>query len=304
MAVTPLNSLNAFVAVARKLSYAAAARELGVSTSALSQSVRQLEQRVGLPLLQRTSRSVALTEAGQRLLQNAGPAIDQALDSLRTVTAEPGEVSGRIRMTVPSMATELVLSRLVPAFVKKFPKIELEVRVEGRLIDAVAEGYDAGIRLIEAIDRDMVHVRLSPAARFVVVGSPDYLERQGEPQKPEDLLRHECICMRSAVDRPLYAWELERGKKTWRIPVRGSVITNDTTFMRALATAGVGLMYSFEPLVQAELASGKLRVVLEPYAAHVPGLFLYFPSRAQVSPALKTFVEFVREELKAGKSKR
>ena len=299
MAVTPLNSLNAFVAVARKLSYAAAARELGVSTSALSQSVRQLEQRVGLPLLQRTSRSVALTDAGTRLLQNAGPAIDQALDSLRTVTAEPGEVSGRIRMTVPAMATELVLNKLVPSFVKKFPKVELEIRVESRLIDAVAEGYDAGIRLIEAIDRDMVHVRLSPPARFVVAGSPGYLERHGAPQKPEDLLHHECICMRSSVDRPLYAWELERGKKTWRVPVRGSVITNDPVFMRALASEGAGLIYTFEPSIEAELSSGKLRVVLEQYAAEVPGLFLYFPSRAQVSPALKAFVEFARDEMKS-----
>ncbi|PZR14923.1 MAG: LysR family transcriptional regulator [Archangium gephyra] len=298
MAVTPLNSLNAFVAVARKLSYAAAARELGVSTSALSQSVRQLEQRVGLPLLQRTSRSVALTDAGQRLLQNAGPAIDQALDSLKTVTAEPGEVSGRIRMTVPGMATELVLNKLVPPFVRKFPKVELEIRVEGRLIDAVAEGYDAGIRLIEAIDRDMVHVRLSPAARFVVAASPAYLERNGTPQKPEDLLQHECIGMRTAIDRPLYAWELERGKKTWRVPVRGSIVSNDPVFMRSLAVSGVGLIYSFEPSIEAELSSGKLRLVLESYAAEVPGLFLYFPSRAQVSPALKAFVEFARDEMK------
>lgn len=298
MAVTPLNSLNAFVAVARKLSYAAAARELGVSTSALSQSVRQLEQRIGLPLLQRTSRSVALTDAGQRLLQNAGPAIDQALDSLKTVTAEPGEVSGRIRMTVPGMATEVVLNKLVPPFVRKFPKVELEIRVEGRLIDAVAEGYDAGIRLIEAIDRDMVHVRLSPAARFVVAASPAYLERNGTPQKPEDLLQHECIGMRTAVDRPLYAWELERGKKTWRVPVRGSIVSNDPVFMRSLAVSGVGLIYSFEPSIEAELSSGKLRLVLEAYAAEVPGLFLYFPSRAQVSPALKAFVEFARDEMK------
>lgn len=303
MAVTPLNSLNAFVAVARKLSYAAAARELGVSTSALSQSVRQLEQRVGLPLLQRTSRSVALTDAGQRLLANAGPAIDQALDSLKTVTAAPGEVSGRIRMTVPAMATELVLNKLVPAFVRKFPKVELEIRVEGRLVDAVAEGYDAGIRLIEAIDKDMVHVRLIPAARFVVVGSPTYLEAHGVPQKPEDLLHHECLGIRSAPDRPLYAWELERGKKTWRVPVRGQVVTNDKVFMTSLAVSGVGLLYAFEPSIEAELASGTLKIVLEPYAAEVPGLFLYFPSRAQVSPALKAFVDFAREETKT-RSKR
>lgn len=294
MAVTPLNSLNGFVAVARKLSYAGAARELGVSTSALSQSVRQLEERVGVPLLQRTSRSVALTDAGRRLLDHAGPAIDQALESLKSVTATPGAVTGRIRMTVSAMAALHVLSKVVPGFVEAHPGIELDIRVDNRLVDAVAEGYDAGIRLIESIDRDMVHVRLCPPGRFVVLGAPAYFERHGTPQKPEDLLQHACICIRSAPDRPTYAWELERGKKSWRVPVKGPVVTNDSTFMHRLAVAGVGLLYAFEPTVAEDVKRGALRVVLESYAADVPGLFLYFPSRAQVSPALKAFVEYVR----------
>jgi DNA-binding transcriptional LysR family regulator len=299
MAFTPLNALNAFVAVARRLSYASAAKDLGVSTSALSQSVRQLEQRLGVTLLTRTSRNVALTDAGKRLLDNAGPAVDQALESLKAVKAKRGEVTGRVRLTVPTAAVALVLARLLPRFVERHPKVEVDVRVEDRLVNTVAEGLDAGIRLIESIDRDMVHVRLSAPGRIVVVGAPSYLERRGVPQKPADLLEHDCVCMRLAPSGDPWAWELERGKKTWRVPVRGPVTTNNFELMRILAVAGIGLYYALEPTIADELARGSLRVVLEPYAPAVPGLFLYFPSRAQVSPALKAFVDVAREVVRA-----
>jgi DNA-binding transcriptional LysR family regulator len=304
MAFTPLNSLNAFVAVARRLSYAAAAKELGVSTSALSQSVRQLEERLDVTLLTRTSRSVALTDAGQRLLDNAGPAVDQALESLKTVKAKLGEVTGRVRLSVPTAAVNLVLASLLPRFVQKFPKVEVEVRVDDRFVDTVAEGLDAGIRLIEAIDRDMVHIRLSPPARLVVAGAPSYLKSRGIPQKPADLLQHDCIGMRFGNTGELWAWELERGKRTWRVPVRGPVSTNNFELMRRLAVSGVGLLYALEPTIASELKSGQLCVLLAPYAPAVPGLFLYFPSRAQVSPALKAFVDCAQRELKTGRQKR
>lgn len=295
MAFTPLNALNAYIAVARRRSYAAAAKDLGVSTSALSQSVRQLEERLGVPLLTRTSRSVALTDAGRRLLDHAGPAVDQALESLKTVKAKLGEVTGRVRLTVPTAAVPLVLGYVLAKFVEQYPKVEVEVHVENRFVDAVAEGFDAGIRLIEAIDRDMVHVRLTGSMRVVVAGAPSYLDRRGIPQKPTELLQHDCICMRWTSSGEPWAWELERGKKTWRVPVRGPVTTNNSELMRTLAVAGVGLCYALEPLIADELARGELRVVLEPYAPEVPGLFLYYPSRAQVSPALKAFVELMRE---------
>jgi DNA-binding transcriptional LysR family regulator len=295
MAFTPLNALNAFIAVARRRSFAAAARDLGVSTSALSQSVRQLEGRLNVSLLTRTSRNVALTDAGQRLLENAGPAVEQALESLKTITAKPGEITGRVRLTVPAIAISLILGRLIPAFVRRYPKVELDVRVEDRFVNIVAEGLDAGIRLIEAIDRDMVQVRLSPAERVVVAAAPSYLERRGVPQKPEDLLQHDCICVRWASSGPSWAWELERGKKTWRVPVTGPVTTNDSELMRVLAVSGVGLVYTMESNLSDDLARGRLRVVLEPYAPRVPGMFLYFPSGAQVSPALRAFVGVARE---------
>ena len=295
MAFTPLNALHSFLAVARRRSFAGAARDLGVSTSALSQSVRQLETRLGVTLLTRTSRSVALTDAGQRLLENAGPAVDQALESLKTATARRGEVTGRVRLTVPNSAVGLVLNALLPRFLERFPEVDLDVHVEDRFVDMVAEGMDAGIRLIEAIDRDMVHVRLSSPCRIVVVGAPAYLERRGVPQKPADLLQHDCLCMRLAPSGDPWAWELERGKKSFRVPVRGPVITNSFELRRSLAVAGAGLFYAMEPTIADDLARGRLRVVLEGYAPEVPGLFLYFPSRAQVSPALKAFVEVARE---------
>lgn len=295
MAFTPLNALSAFIAVARRRSFAGAARDLGISTSALSQSVRQLEARLGTTLLTRTSRTVALTDAGQRLLEHSGPAVDQALESLRTVAARPGEITGRVRLTVPSLAVPLIVARLLPRFAERYPRVEVEVQAENRLVNVVAEGFDAGIRLSEVIERDMVQVRLTAPGRFVVAGAPSYLARRGVPQKPQDLLHHDCICVRPSISTARYAWELERGAKTWRVPVQGPVTTNDTELMRLLAVAGVGLFYAFEPVIADDVGGDRLRVVLEPYAASVPGFFLYFPSRAQVSPALRAFVDVARE---------
>jgi DNA-binding transcriptional LysR family regulator len=295
MAFTPLNALSSFIAVARRRSFAAAARDLGVSTSALSQSVRQLEARLGVTLLTRTSRSVALTDAGQRLIENAGPAVDQALESLKTVSAHAGEVTGRVRLSVPTVSVALVMARLVPRFLERHPKVEIEVQSENRFVDVVAEGFDAGIRLSEAIERDMVQVRLTEPGRFVVTAAPSYLARRGVPETPSDLLQHDCLCIRSEVGGARYAWELERGRKTWRVPVRGPVTTNDPELLRLLAEAGVGLLYTIEARVADELRRGTLRVVLEPYAAEVPGFFLYFPSRSQVSPAFRAFVDVARE---------
>ncbi len=295
MAFTPLNALNAFLAVARRRSFAGAARDLGVSTSALSPSVRQLEARLGVALLTRTTRTVALTEPGQRLLENAAAAVDQALESLKTVSARPGEVTGRVRLSVPDVAVPLVLARLLPGFAERHPRVEVEVYVENRFVNIVAEGLDAGIRLTEAIERDMVQVRLTGPGRFVVAGAPSYLSRRGTPREPKDLLHHDCIGIRTSPAGARYAWELERGRKAWRVPVQGPVTTNDPDLMRLLAVAGMGLLYTLEAQIGDDLRRGTLRLVLEPYAAGVPGFFLYFPSRAQVSPALRAFVDVARE---------
>ena len=297
MAFTPLNALNSFIAVAHRRSFAAAAKDLGISTSALSQSVRQLEERLGVALLTRTSRSVALTDAGRRLFENAGPAVEQALESLKTVTAKPGEITGRVKITVPSAAVSLVLRRLVPAFVARYPKVDLDIRVDRHFVNIVDEGFDAGVRLVEAIDRDMIHVRLSAPGRFVVVGAPSYLKRRGVPQKPTDLMQHDCLYWTIANGTP-WAWELERGKKVWRVPVRGPVTTNDNVLLQTLAIEGVGLHYGLESEVADDIKRKKLKVVLEPYAPSIPGLFLYFPNRLRVSPAFRAFVDVAREIVK------
>jgi DNA-binding transcriptional LysR family regulator len=295
MKSAPFPQLQAFLAVARLRSFSSAARELGVSRSAMSQAVRQLEQQLGVVLLVRTTRSVSLTEAGKRLVETAGPALGQVLGAMTEVSARPGEAVGRLRLSVPRTAVPFVVEPVLPTFRARHPRVEVEVVVEERFVDVVTEGYDAGVRLSEAIERDMVQVRLTDPFRFVVVGSPRYLERHGTPQRPEDLLRHQCLTFRSPTTGALYAWELERGRRNWRVPVRGSIVTNDHTVAVSLAAEGLGLAYAFEPAVMDRLRSKRLVRVLEAYAPTVPGYFLYFPSRAQSSTPLRLFVEAARE---------
>ncbi len=287
--------LHVFLAVARLRSFTGAARELGVSRSAVSQAVRQLEEQLRVVLLARTTRSVALTDAGRRLVEGAAPGLAQALAALTDVSAKPGEAVGRLRLTVPRMSVPFVIDPVVPAFRARHPRVEIEIAIEERLVDIVAEGYDAGVRESEAIERDMVQVRLTDPFRFVVVGTPDYLARHGTPERPEDLLRHECITFRSKTTGTLYAWELERGRRSWRVPVRGGLVTNDGVLAVSMAERGLGLAYAFEPSVKEQLRAGRLRCVLEPYAATIPGYFLYFPSRAQRSAPLRLFVEAAKE---------
>lgn len=296
MAFTPLNALNQFLEVARRRSFSAAAKELGISSSALSQSVRQLEARLGVTLLSRTTRSVALTEAGRRLFEQASPAVNQALEAMKNTSSQRGTVTGKVRLTVPDIAVLPVITPLVPRFAERYPEVEVEIQVDNQRIDIVAEGFDGGIRLEEFLERDMVHVRLTEASRFIVVGAPSYLERRGVPRRPKDLLTHDCICYRFGTGAS-YAWELEQGKKTWRVPVRGPFTCNNERLMITMAQEGLGLLYAFEPSVAAQLKLGTLRLVLEPYAAHVPGLFLFFPSRTQVSPAFRAFLDTAREVL-------
>jgi DNA-binding transcriptional LysR family regulator len=193
------------------------------------------------------------------------------------------------------MAVPFVIEPVLPAFRARHPRVAVEVVIDDRFVDIVAEGYDAGVRLSESIERDMVQVRLTDPFRFVVVGSPDYLARHGTPDRPEELLRHECLTFRSQTTGALYAWELERGRRNWRVPVRGGVVTGDGQLMASLAEQGVGLVYAFEPMVREQLRTGRLRCVLERYSPTVPGFFLYFPSVARRSAPLRHFVEVAKE---------
>jgi DNA-binding transcriptional LysR family regulator len=290
-----LPHLQSFLVVARRQSFSIAARELGVSRSAVSQAVRHLEEHLRVVLLARTTRSVALTDAGRRLVDGAGPSLAQVAAALAEVSAQPGETVGRVRLSVPRAAVPFVIDPVLPTFRARHPRVEVEVVIEDRFVDVVAEGYDAGVRLSEAIERDMVQVRLTDAFRFVVVGSPGYLARHGTPERPEDLLRHECITFRSQTTGALYAWELERGRRNWRVPVRGGVVSSDGRLNASLAEQGLGLAYALEPMVLEQLRARRLKVVLERYAPTVPGFFLYFPSVARRSAPLRLFVEAAKE---------
>jgi DNA-binding transcriptional LysR family regulator len=181
----------------------------------------------------------------------------------------------------------MVIAPMLPTFRARYPRVEIELVLEDRLADVVAEGYDAGIRLDEFVERDMVAVRLTESFRFIVVGTPAYLREHGTPERPDDLAKHECITFSSGTTGALYAWELERGKNTWRVQARGGVVSNDGLACVSLAEQGLGLAYAMEPLVLEQLRSGTLQRVLEPYASAVPGFFLYFPSRAQRSAPLR-----------------
>ncbi len=290
-----LPQLQVFLAVARAHSFTAAARELGVTPSAVSQAVRQLESELRVVLMARTTRSVSLTEAGRRLVEQTGPGLGQVLGALDGARAQPGELVGRLKLTVPRVAAPYVITPVLPTFVERHPRVDVEVVFEERLVDIVAEGYDAGVRLTEAIERDMVQVRLTQAFRFVVAGAPSYLAKRGTPRKPEELLQHDCITPRSQTTGELARWELERGRRTWRVPVRGPVVADDADVRLGLAEAGVGLVYGMEPRIKASVRAGRLKVVLDDFAPAVPGFFLYFPSRAQSSPALRAFVDIAKE---------
>jgi DNA-binding transcriptional LysR family regulator len=295
----PTAQLQALLAVARARSFTGAGRELGVSRSAVSQSVQQLEERLRVVLVQRTTRSVSLTDAGRRLVEKVGPAFAQTAAALAEVEAKPGEVVGRLRLSVPHAAVPLIIEPVLPTFRERHPRVEVEIVLDERFVDIVARGFDAGIRLSESIDRDMVHVRLTAGFRFLVVGAPSYFAKRGRPQHPKDLLEHECLTFRSATTGALYAWELERGRKSWRVPVRGGIITNDGLLCSTLAKRGLGLAYLPETWVRDQLSRGDLEMVLEAYAPTVPGYFLYFPSRDQRSAPLRHFIETAKELLLA-----
>jgi DNA-binding transcriptional LysR family regulator len=293
-----LPQLSIFLAVARHKSFSGAARELGVSTSAVSQAVRQLEGLLRLTLLQRTTRAVALTGEGRRLVESAAEPVKQALLALSSAGAKQGEVFGSVKLSVPQAASAWVLEPVVPVFRARYPRITLEVVVRERATDFVAEGFDATFEVAEFIDRDLVSVRLTEPFKFFAAGSPGYFAKHGMPRKPEDLLEHDCIGFRGPAGAALYPWEFQRGRRTWKVPVRGGLVTNNFEFCVAMAVLGQGLAYVADISVKDQLRDGRLVAALESHAATEPGIFLCYPNRAQRSPALRLFVETTKEVLR------
>lgn len=289
-----LDGVEAFLRVADRKSFRAAADDLGVSPSAVSQTVRALEDRLGIPLLTRTTRSVGLTEAGQHFLDRARPAFAEltaAYEAARTLAGRP---AGLLRLNMMRAIAPHLVDTALAGFVATYPDVEVEICAEDGLVDLVAGGFDAGIRLGELLQADMVAVRLSPPFRFVVVGSPDYIARCGRPERPADLRRHACI--RTRLGRGSIApWEFMDGNRPVEVAVNGPLIFNDYAANTAAALKGVGLAYVAEPMVEEHLSEGRLEVVLDDYAPRSSGVYLYYPSRTQMLPKLRAFVDYVRE---------
>ncbi|GJE12265.1 MULTISPECIES: LysR family transcriptional regulator [Methylobacterium] len=296
-----LADLGTFLAIARHRSFRRAGLELGVSASALSHALKAMEARLGVRLVNRTSRSVTLTAAGEDLLASLDApfaAIGSALDVLNQ-HREPTKATGRIRLNVLEHASTLLLAPVLPLFHDRHPMIEVDVRVSNDLLDVVEAGADAGIRYGGTIPQDMVARRLSADLRWVVVGAPAYLDRHGTPDHPRDLAAHRCLRIRLG-DESLYRWEFEGADGQIALDVPGAVTLDNTQFALSLAAAGGGLTYLPEACVGPSVARGELRVVLADWAPLGPGFHLYYPGRRQLPTGLRLLIDLIRERAPLG----
>lgn len=291
---TDLNDIVAFLAVARQRSFTRAAAQLGVSQSALSQTLRGLEARLGLRLLTRTTRSVAPTEAGERLLHAAGPRLDEIDAELAALSELRDKPAGTIRITAHDHAVRSILWPALQKFLPDYPDIKVELVIDYGLTDIVAERYDAGVRTGEMVAKDMIAVRIGPDMRSAVVGAPSYFAKRPKPKRPQDLTVHACINLRLPTHGGLYAWEFGKGGRELRVRVEGQLVLNGTTPMLDAAMAGFGLAYVPEESVREFLADGRLIRVLADWCPSYPGYHLYYPSRRQPTPAFALLVDALR----------
>lgn len=288
-----LNTLSVFVVVAEERSFTRAAKRLGVSPSAMSHAMRGLEERLGVRLLSRTTRSVAPTDAGRDLLAQLRPALSEVHEALDRVAGLRNQPAGRVRLLVPRLAAGTVLAPKLGEFARRYPDVVLDVTTNDSRMDIVAAGFDAGIHFGEYIEKDMIAVRVSPDHKPVIVGSPGYLKSYGKPKSPRDLLRHLCINFRHG-DAGLYRWEFERGRKSLSVAVSDPLIVDDLSLVTRAALDGVGLAYMSEEHAAPHLSEGTLVRVLESWCQPFPGFFLYYPSRRQQPAALSVLIETLR----------
>jgi len=288
-----LDGVEAFLSVAQYRSFRRASAELGVTPSAISQAVRALEARVGAALFIRTTRSVGLTEAGQRFLSRAKPAFEE-LVAASAVARDLGQrPAGLLRLTVPPSVVPILLEPLIASFCQAYPEVEVELSASEHLIDMAAEGFDAGIRLGQFIAADMIAVRLTPPFPFVVVASPDYLRSRKRPERIDDLRQHACLRLRRS-DGSIAPWSFVNGNKAVEVVVAGPVIAGDFPTLLGAATQGLGLAQVPGPVAAASVKAGRLARVLEPFAPMLPGVFLYYPGRRQIMPKLRAFIDHVK----------
>jgi len=285
--------VEAFLSVAQHRNFRRAAAELGVTPSAISQTVRALEARIGAALFIRTTRSVGLTEAGQRFLLHAKPAFDELVVASETARDLGQRPAGLLRLSVPHAVVPLILEPVIGTFCGAYPEVEVEIAASAELVDLAAEGFDAGIRLGQFIAPDMIAVRLTAPFSFLVVGSPEYLRGRKQPKRPDDLRNHACLRMRRS-NGSIAPWSFMDGDKTVEAIVSGPLIAHDYPTLLGAATRGLGLAQLPGPLVKAPIADGRLQALLSRFDVTVPGAFLYYPDRRQVLPKLRAFIEHVR----------
>jgi DNA-binding transcriptional LysR family regulator len=296
-------SLAAFAVVAEERSFTRAAARLGVSPSALSHTMRRLEERLRIQLLARSTRSVSTTEAGERLLARLGPAIEEISSAVEDLGRLLDRPSGHVRITASRTAARMVVAPVLPRFTQTYPEIVVETLIDPALTNIVAQRFDAGIRLGESLEKDVVAVAVTGPLRMAVVGTPHYFAMHPAPATPHDLRKHRGINFRLPTAGTIYKWEFEHRRHKMEVGVDGPLVFDDEDMIINAALAGVGLAYVVEEQVASLLQAGALARVLEDWCPPFPGFFLYYPGRRQVSPALAAFIDAIRVPAKAGKSR-
>lgn len=289
-----LADLTAFSAVATHRSFRRAADALGLSRSALSHSMRALEQDLGIRLLNRTTRSVSPTEAGEQLLSRLGPVLRDLDEALDTVADVAGHPSGTLRINAPENAARLLLKTVVPRFLERYPSMAIDLVAEGRLVDIVEQGFDAGVRLGEALPQDMVSVRIGGDMRFVTVAAPEYLNGRAPLATPDDLRHHQCIRQRLPSGKR-YRWEFQKHGQEVNIDVPGALTLDNNGLMAEAAADGLGIAYVPEPTARAYLVDSRLVTVLEDWCPFIPGLFLYYPGHRHMPAGLRLFIDMLKD---------
>jgi len=289
-----LADLSAFVAIADHRSFRMAASRLGVTPSALSHAMRQLEERLGIRLLNRTTRSVSVTDAGLRLLERLRPAIDQIADALEDLNRERSRPFGRLRIYASHMAAAAVIAPVWARFLSTYPEVHLELQVSEAPTDIVAKGFDAGIGTQDRVAADMIAVRVMGPVKLAAVGAPSYFAQRSRPRTPDDLARHSCVQYRRGADGAVFDWPFERNGKSRKISVDGRIMVNDPDVAVRAAVDGLGIAYTIGALAEPFLRSGQLVRVLEDWSPSFEGLFLYYPGHRQVPAALRAFIDMIR----------
>jgi DNA-binding transcriptional LysR family regulator len=298
-----LDGVEAFLSVAEHRSFRKAAAQLGVTPSAISQAIRTLEARVGAALFIRTTRSVGLTEAGDRFLSRAKPAFEELVAASEIARDLGQRPAGLLRLTVPRSVVPIVLEPLVASFCAEYPEVEVEIAASEEMVDLAAGGFDAGVRMGQFIAADMIAVRLSQPFRFIIVGTPAYLARYGKPERPDDLRQHACLRLRRS-NGAIALWSLNDNNRAIELAVSGPLIANDFPTMLGAAVEGVGLAQVPAPIATGLVKAGKLVQVLAPFAPMGPGVFLYYPGHRQLMPKLRAFIDHVKARSNAGNKAR